>query len=156
MSFMRNSECGVRNDLTQQMLAASAMVIVFGAARVVAAERTWTRSEILAIADKEARRLGYDVEQMGVSFDAYNAQWGHYVTTYHEGVTGFKETPEGSKFAPLSDEEMQRTREEFSKGLENREYWAVYYGPLKPMLGGDRWVFIDRKTGDIIKTIGGK
>lgn len=35
----------------------------------VAAERTWMRSEILAIADAEAKRLAIDVEQMSVSSD---------------------------------------------------------------------------------------
>lgn len=39
------------------------------ASRICAAERQWTRSEILAIADAEAKRLGYDVEPMTVSFE---------------------------------------------------------------------------------------
>ncbi len=45
----------------------------------LAAEQDWTRSKILALADAEAQRLGYDIEQMSVSFDVYKSNGRDYL-----------------------------------------------------------------------------
>ena len=110
------------------------IAIWLGIVGIGAAERTWTRSEILAIADKEAQRLGYDVEQMSVSFDVYNSQWRDYLKSL-EGIGG------------LPDVQAK---------LKDQEYWAVYYSPMKQQLGGDLWTFIDQQTGDIIERVRGE
>ena len=101
-------------------------------------ERVWSRSDILSIAGKEAGRLGYDIKQMSVSFDSYNSKWNDYLGTVHGA--------QPKQGIPLSVKEK----------LENREYWAVYYAPLKMMPGGDLWIFVDRQTGEIITTILGQ
>jgi hypothetical protein len=117
-------------------LAASAVILLTATVAVpLAAERTWTRSEILAVADQEAKRLGYDVEQMSVSFDVYNSQWRDYLKSL-EGAGG------------MPDIEAK---------LKDREPLAVYYAPMKRFqLGGDLWIFIDWNTGEVIETIRGE
>ncbi len=95
-----------------------------------AVERTWTRSEILAIADKEAQRLGYDSEHMSISFDIDNSQWKEYVAGISQSTVAAK--------------------------LNGKSFIAVYYGPMKEQLGGDLWVFIDRSSGEVIETLRGK
>lgn len=130
---MRNSECGMRNTWTARALVTIAMAL--SAASVAAAERTWTRSELLTIADKEATHLGYDVEHMSVSFDKYSSQWRNH----------------------LKSSEKEKEREEDLKDLEHRECWVIYYAPLEELtLGGNLFIFIDRETGEVIKTIGGE
>lgn len=52
-----------------------------------AAERTWTRSEILAIADAEASRSGCDVERMSVSYDVSNSRWHYYLSRHRTFFT---------------------------------------------------------------------
>ena len=107
----------------------------FGAGTVRSEERTWTRSEILAIADKEAQTSGYDIERMGISLDIYNSTWReHLRTSERSGAIG-----------------------EIEGKLKDRQYWAVYYSPLKErQLGGDIFVFVDRNTGEILGTLRGK
>ncbi len=95
----------------------------------------WTRSAILAVADKEAKRLGYEIDKMSVSFDTYNSGWRDYLAS-------------ARNFVPLP---------EVQEALKDREYWAVYYAPLKRgMLGGDLWVFKDRATAEIITVVRGE
>ena len=96
-----------------------------------AEERRWTRSEIFTIADAKAKELGYDIEQMSVSFDTYNSEWNDYL-----------------KFLGKTDRDIDERL--------NQPYLAVYYAPLKMMLGGDLWVFIDRNTGEPIYHLAGQ
>ena len=92
------------------------------------AERAWTRSDILAIADAEAKRLGYDVDHMGVAFDIYNSLWNARAANR-------------AASAPA----------DLLKQLEGRRYFAVYYSLMKePMIGGDLFVFIDRTTSHVL------
>ncbi|MCZ6623713.1 MAG: hypothetical protein O7B35_05705 [Deltaproteobacteria bacterium] len=97
-------------------------------------EMTWTRSRILSISDQEASRLKYDVDTMSVSFNIHNSQWNRYLKSL-EGIGG------------LPDVEDK---------LKGRDFWAVYYGPLKRQFGGDLWVFVDRDSTDIITVIRGE
>ena len=99
-----------------------------------AAPRQWTRTELLAIADQVATKLDYDVEHMGVFLDFNNAHW-----------NAFLQSRKAS--GGLPDLEVK---------LHEREYVSVYYIPAKMQLGGDLWVFIDLKTGDVIDTLRGK
>ena len=98
---------------------------------LLAEERQWTRSEILAVADAKARELGYDVEQMGVSFDAYNSKWNDYL-----------------KYLGKADRDIDERL--------SQPYLAVYYAPLTMMVGGDLWVFIDQNTGKPIYHLAGQ
>ena len=66
---MRNADFGLRYTL-------AFIAVILNTAMACAAERMWTRSEILTVADKEAQRLGYNVEQMSVSFGWYKVdEW---------------------------------------------------------------------------------
>ena len=104
-----------------------AFVLLLGAATVAAAERTWTRSEILAIADAEAKRLGFNPESFTVSFNLDNSRW-------HEYVQGIQNSPGVPRI-------LQR--------LKNRAYWAVYYEPMTKW--ESLWVFVDRETGEVLE-----
>lgn len=117
--------------------AAFSVLLLIAASGPVAfaAERVWTRSDILAIADAEAKRLGYDVDHMGVAFDIYNSRWNELV-----GST----PPETASIGLL-------------KKLDGRRYFAVYYSLMKePMKGGDLFVFIDRATSEVVGTLQGQ
>ena len=99
----------------------------------MAEERQWTRSEILAITDAKAKELGYDIEQMSVSFDTYNSTWNDYL------------------------KHLGKTDRDIDERL-NQPYLAVYYAPLKMkmMFGGDLWVLIYRNTGELVYYLAGK
>ena len=102
---------------------------------VVGAERVWTRSEVLAITDREAQRLGYAPEHMSVLFDWLNSQRHGYLNS----LTSVGGMPN------------------LEAKLKDRKYVALYYHALKDV--GDHehlWVFIDRHTGEIIDTIPGE
>ncbi|MBI3996844.1 MAG: hypothetical protein HY352_04225 [Candidatus Omnitrophica bacterium] len=113
-------------------LAAVALAILCSTP-LQAAERAWTRSELLTIADEEARRHGVDIEQASVSFDGFNSAWGAYV--------------ERRKSIGLNTAAPE---------LNGRGYWAVYYAPMTPMRGGDLWVMIDKSTGEVIMALEGE
>ena len=115
---------------------AALMVVCWSVPSGVAVERRWTRSEILAIADAEARRFGYDLEQMSVSFDASNASWRDYLNRAST-----------ASFVPFHEVQAK---------LTERVYWAVYYAGLEEAKGLFLWVFIDRVTGDVIEALPGK
>jgi hypothetical protein len=124
-----------RNVFAKQISIAAVIIgMTLNVAIVSAADRNWSRSEIFAIADNEGQRLGYNIEQMSVSFDIYNSEWRSYLKSL---------TADGGM--PDVEEKL--------KGLQ---YWAVYYAPLKMTFGGDLWVFIDKGTGKIITVIQGK
>ena len=123
------------NAVIQKTVSALAMMVMISSVTsAVAAERTWTRSEILAIADQEAKKIGYDVGQMGVSLDIYNSTWRDYLKT----------------------SERSGAIQEIEGKLNDRHYWAVYYSPLKEQLGGDLFVFIDRNTREVLGILRGK
>ena len=138
----RNVEFGMRNDVKLKRNGVFALVVVLGVMSVSAAERTWTRSEILAAADAKAKELGYDVERMSVSFDVYNSGWRDYLKS------------------------IGRTDAAIDSRLDGRTYFAVYYAPLKtrkagveladPALGGDLWIFIDGDSGEVIYSLSGQ
>ncbi len=83
---MRIAEFGMRNGI--QIIMVMGLSTLCAAVNTVAAERTLTRSEILTIADKEAQRVGYNVEGWGVSVDVYNSTWTRYAELSGKGVKG--------------------------------------------------------------------
>ena len=65
----------MRNYLVRKVTSFLAMtVLIVGVTSAFATDRTWTRSEILAIADKEARKSGYDVEKMSVKLGSFGLE----------------------------------------------------------------------------------
>ncbi len=126
----------VKGNIILVLLVAVATTMSHSAA-VCSAERTWTRSEILEVTDKEAQRLSYFIDEMSVSFDADNSVWQRHMKAY----------------ARLSGMTAIETK---LRQLNAQDYWAVYYGPLGEQRGGDLWVFVDRQTGDILGTIQGQ
>ena len=108
------------------VLIAAGACILFGmlASPTHAEERKWTRSEILAIADRATGKSVEDLDKLSVSFDAYNSHW--------------KDFRKGQEDPPK---------------LKGRDYVAVYYAPLVKTLDGDMYVFIDRDTGEALDTM---
>lgn len=87
--------------------------------------------EVKKRADQEARRLEYRPEAMKAQFDETNSAWIDY----------------SNKVPDLAVKEK----------LKGKDFAAVYYGPKQDfVLGGDLWVFIDRKTGDVVAVLRGQ
>lgn len=94
-----------------------------------------TQKEILVFANKEALRLGYDIGSMDVYLDRYNAEWNKLI---------------------LNNPSYLDCNPELRDKLKNG-YWAVYYSPKNsPQKGGDPWIFVNPKTGEIMGRIGGE
>ncbi len=118
-------------------------LLIFGVA-AAASERTWTRSEILAIADKEAKWLGYNVERDSVSFHKDSEEFWNWL----KSMEVLEE--EGYDFSKTGGGSWKEVR----AALSNRKFWAVHYDDLgMPTHGGSLWVLIDRDTGEPINTI---
>jgi hypothetical protein len=87
------------------------------------------------VADQEAVKLGYDINNMGVELDVANSQWKKYSA-------------------------MQRGLPENISKISGKDFIAVYYFPIpspdKVMLGGDLWVFLNRGSGEVITVLRGK
>ena len=108
-----------------------ALVIGCGVAMAATEDKVWTRSEILAIADKEAQRCGYSLEDNSVSFHWNNSEWQLYL----QKLTG-------------------KGHEQFQAKLNERRFLAVHYQDLeRPTLGGELWVFLDLDVGRVIDTL---
>lgn len=86
--------------------------------------------QVKKVADQEAGRLGYDIQNMDVQMDKENSQWKKYST-----------------IIPHPDLEPK---------LKGRDFIAVYYSSKTQTLGGDLWVFVDRKIGKVITVLRGK
>ena len=123
-----------RRDAGSAIRALGALMIMTAMTPIaLAAERAWTRSEILAIADQEAQRVGYNVENLGVSVDFYNSLWTRYIETVKESFKG----------------EVIR---QIEARLNGRSGWVVSYrsplGAAAKTFG--LFVFIDRDSGEVI------
>ncbi len=128
---MRNVACGMRSATLIGLVLSMAV----GMAVAASDERTWTRSEALAITDKKAKNLGYNPEHMSVSFDFRNTGWDDHL----KGLKDVGGMPN------------------LEKELRDRKFIAVYYRALKDRIDHeDLWVFLDRSTGEIIDYIPGE
>jgi hypothetical protein len=89
--------------------------------------------DAIGIASIEAKKLGYDVENMEVTAAEYDNPQNPYLD---------------------SDNEYCSERKEKLKG---KQYWAVYYsGKGLNSLGGDICVFVDKQSGKVITDYRGK
>ena len=114
-------------------LVVPSVALALADTRALAAERAWMRTEILAIADREAQRVGYRTEQWGVSVDFYNSMWTRYAEMVRESFKG----------------EVIR---QIEAKLNGRSIWAVSY--RSPLTFAAKtfglFVFIDRDSGEVI------
>ena len=91
-----------------------------------------SRDQAIELAGKEATRLGYDVTNMQITVSRHSEPWNEY----------------------FPKESRSMYCKERKKYLEEKEYWAVYYGSRKK--GGDCCIFVDVATGKILTTYRGK
>ncbi len=85
------------------------------------------------IADKKAKELNYDIGNMNITVDENKNKWNNYLA-----VTKIKDW-----------------QPELIAPLENKNYWIIYYQPRKFQKGGDLWIFISKKTSEILTIIQG-
>ena len=112
-----------------------ALMFFYATVEVYGNDMKIIKEKAIGIANKEAKKLGYDVESMNIKITKYNTPWNEY----------------------LSKESKTEYDIERKKRLTNKEYWAVYYYP-KPqkdqvMKGGDICIFVDANNGEIITNI---
>lgn len=93
-----------------------------------------TKEEVIEIANKEAIRLGYDINMMEIKVTKHTTPWNTYL-----------KKDNNSEYALVRKEK-----------LINKEYWAVYYAPKNMQLGGDICIFIDSSTGEVLTSLRGK
>lgn len=117
------------------VLALSAITIVTLFANIIAYGNDMRIVENMAIeiANKEAKKLGYNIESMTVRASHYKSPLNEYI----------------------SDSKEEYYVERRGK-LKNKEYWAIYYSDPKFNKGGDICIFVDSSNGEIITSIRGK
>ena len=100
----------------------------------VSNNNTLTKKQIMEIANKEAASRGFKLNfWTKVLYDINNEQW-------KECYVFFKEQLESNETDPYTI-------------LEKTDYQAVHYYPRIVSPGGGLWVFVDRKTGEIITVL---
>ena len=90
--------------------------------------------EAIDIGNKEAARLGYNISDMRVDVDEKNTKWNEHI-----------------KSGPVLE-----WNPDIRDKLKNKEYWAIFYGPIKKQLGGDIVIFVDKVNGEVIAVIQGE
>lgn len=113
---------------------------------VLAAERTWTRSELLAIADEAVQQRGYDVEEMRVAIQLKESSGGtgRGADVLENRITYVSA---GGKLVPVPVAD--------SLSAEGPQ-WVVSYAPLSGDDSG--WsleVTIERDTGEVLSVTEG-
>ncbi len=89
-----------------------------------------TKEQILKIANKEAKRLYFSPDKSEVLYDVGREKWQENLKVMEKIAPGWSK-----------DFEI----------LNDRNYVIVLYRPKDPgVMGGVLWLFIDRKTGEII------
>ncbi len=93
-----------------------------------------TKTEAVTIANKEATRLGYNLNRIESSADAENSVWTHYL---RQGVLRLRHL-------------------NLERKLASKRFWAIYYAPRQSQFGGDLFVFVDKENGDVIDHLKGQ
>ena len=93
-----------------------------------------SNEEAIRIANKEVQRLKYDIDKLKIISDEKNTFWYKYISS-----------------GPILE-----SNPDIKNKLDNRDFWAIYYGSREMRLGGDVFIFIDKNTGEIILVIQGK
>jgi len=94
-----------------------------------------SEKDAIKIAKKEVNELGYNSFFMRIKISFHTTPWNDC----------------------LPKERMSNFYLEKRNLLKNRNYWAVYFGPIAiAHKGGDVCIFIDANTGEVITVVGGK
>ncbi len=98
-------------------------------------QSTLTKQQIIEIATRQAKAEGVGLDIREVCYDLGNKAWARKLA----GIK--KNSPDYAK------------SRNYFKILDDHDYQAVFFA-LKPDLlsykGGDLWVFVDKKTGQVI------
>lgn len=89
--------------------------------------------EAISIAEKKAESLNYDIKKMKLMADENNNIWNNYSSS------GFLEAN-----PPIKDV------------LNGKDFWTIYFAPTEAVLGGDLFIFVDKKNGKVILALPGK
>jgi len=93
----------------------------------------------IEVARMEARRLGYDLDNMDLEYDEANTAWNGY-RSYLER-------------RPMH-ENTRRWLRDLSSKLSKKKYRAIYFLPQNNLMQGDSlFVFVDAKTGDVLGVV---
>ncbi len=93
-----------------------------------------TEAQVVLIANTEAKKLNYSPDDFNIKIDVKNSLWQDYV----------------------SKGDLLEKNLTIKDKLKNKDFWAVYYDPKREQMGGDLWVFVDKKTGVIINILRGQ
>lgn len=96
-----------------------------------------SKEKAIEIGNKEAARMGYDLNKMSMDFSKYDTPWNVYIP---------KDTKSNYFLAQ-------------QEKLKNKTYWAVHYYPNPEFpyhTGVDIYIFIDALTGEILSVIMGR
>lgn len=85
----------------------------------------------IEIVNKELLKQGIDANQYKISADEKNSVW-------------------NSNF--LSNDKFKKDNPAIIEKLGQKDYWAIkcHYKNNANLLGGERWFFVDKKTGEVI------
>lgn len=90
------------------------------------------QDKAIEIAKDRAQTLGYRVEHMLIDIDENNSTWNSYIY----------------------NNQFWKDSLEMKNKFDGRDYWAIYFSPNRlDVLDGDLWIFVDKKTYEIIFTI---
>ena len=96
-------------------------------------KRTKTEEGYIKIAGQVARQYNLVLENYHIGYDQDNRQW--------------------EKFLDMLEKHDAKTARELKKFFRCRCYQAVLFYPKTPRPGGGFWVFMDTKTGKVIKVL---
>ncbi len=100
-----------------------------------------TKEQAIKIANKEAKRIGYDISRTKIEIDKNNTVWNGWSGSIHTNIKG--ETLTALDANP-----------EIKTKLKNKNFWAIYYHPEEHnVFGGDFFIFVDRNSGEIIYSL---
>ena len=125
-----------RKQIAQTILFVSAFVIWISGCE----QSTLTKQQIIDIATKKAKAEEVSLDIREVYYDLGNKAWARKLAEIK------KNSPDYAK------------SRDYFKILDSYDYQAVLFA-IKPdlnVLGGDFWVFVDRKTGKVITIHGEK
>lgn len=109
-----------------------------------------SKEDLIKVATAEAKRLGFKTEEMIALNPDVLTEWEAY---YRKAFSRNEKLPK----TYVTDWRKQfLTLPTLSEKLEKKDVVAIYFGPKKMQLGGDLWVLIDNKTGEVIFALPGK
>ena len=95
--------------------------------------RTLSEQGFLKIAGQVARQYSLDLENYHIVYDQDNRQW--------------------EKFLDMLEKHDAKTARDLKNFFRCRCYQAVLFYPKIPRPGGGFWVFMDTKTGKVLKVL---